>query len=305
MKILVTGGAGFIGSNLVDALIEKSHKVVVVDNLSAGKEEYINKKAEFFKADVNNYASISHFFNGVDYVFHLAAQARIQPSILKPRETFESNVIGTLNVLLAAKETAVKKVIYAASSSAYGDPDTMPLREDMETRPKTPYSLSKLVGEQLCKLFSELYGLHTISLRYFNVYGPRQPEEGAYATVIGVFLRQKKSGEKLTIFSDGNQRRDFTYVSDVVSANLLAMHSACEGETINIGTGKNYTINEIASFVLRKKDYKNLVRYLSARPGEVDATLADITKAKKLLEWHPSISLEEGIKKTIEWYKQK
>lgn len=299
MRILVTGGAGFIGSHLVDALIDEGHDIIVLDNLSTGKKEQINEKAKFHNVDIRNYESIKSLFSGVDYVFHLAAQARIQPSIANPKETFENNVTGTLNVLLASKESKVKKVIYSASSSAYGDQPIIPLKEDMETRPKTPYSLSKIIGEQLCKLFYKLYGLNTLSLRYFNVYGPRQPSNkiaSPYATVIGIFLHQKKEGGKLTIISDGEQRRDFTYVSDVVNANILAMNSkAGNGEIINIGTGKNYSINEIA-FLVTGKDYKKHVQYLSERPGEVDKTLADISKAKKLLAWEPKIDITEGLK---------
>jgi len=241
-KVLVTGGAGFIGSHLVDALIERGFDVIVIDNLSTGKKENLNPKAKFYKADIRDLEKIKPLFKKVSYVFHLAAQPRIQPSIINPAESHSNNVVGTLNVLIAARDAKVKKFIYSASSSAYGDQEKLPLREDMSPRPKSPYSLFKLIGEQYCKLFTEIYDLPTVCLRYFNVYGPRQSCEGAYATVIGIFLRQAKAGEPLTIVGDGNQTRDFTNVMDVVKANILAMESSRvgQGEVINIGTGKNY-----------------------------------------------------------------
>ncbi len=308
MKILVTGGAGFIGSHIADALVN-GHEVIVLDNLSTGKKSYVNKKARFFNADIKNFGKIKNLFNGVDYVFHAAAQARIQRSIKDPLETFENNVTGALNVLLASKSAGVKKVVYSASSSAYGEHEKMPLHEDIEIKPKNPYALSKVIGEQLCKLFSELYGLKTISLRYFNVYGPRQFDEGAYATVIGIFLKQKLANKPLTLVGKGTQRRDFTYISDVVKANILSMNSkAGNGEIINIGTGKNYSINEIAEMILGtnidEAIKKGLAGYIPPRPAEVHETLADISEAKKLLEWQPSVSFEEGLQATAEWYKQ-
>ena len=295
MKALVTGGAGFIGSNLVDKLIEQGHEVVVVDNLSTGNKKYLNPKAKFRKLDIRNLKKIKPVFKGVDYVFHLAAQPRIQPSIINPAESHSNNVVGTLNVLIAARDAKVKKFIYSASSSAYGDQKNLPLKEDMIPGPKSPYSIFKLIGEQYCKLFNELYGLPAVSLRYFNVYGPRQSCEGAYATVIGIFLKQARAGESLTIVGDGNQTRDFTHVRDVVRANVLAMQSnkVGKGEIINIGAGKNYSINKIASLISDK------VAYISLRPGEVQDTLADNSLAKKLLNWRPEISIEEGIEELL------
>ena len=293
MKLLVTGGAGFIGSHLVDKLIEQGHEVVVIDNLSTGKKENLNSKAKFHKLDIRDLKKIKPVFKNVDRVFHLAAQPRIQPSIINPAESHSHNVVGTLNVLIAARDAKVKKFIYAASSSAYRDQENLPLREDMIPGPKNPYSVFKVVGEQYCKLFNELYGLPTVSLRYFNVYGPRQVCEGAYATVIGIFLKQTKASESLTIVGDGNQTRDFTHVQDVVRANILAAESnkVGKGEIINIGTGKKYSITKIASLIGHK------VVYIQPRPGEVQDTLADISLAKKLLAWQPEINIEQGIKK--------
>ena len=292
MKILVTGGAGFIGSHLVDKLIEDEHQVVVIDNLSTGKEEFINPKAEFHKLDIRNLEEIKPLFKGIDVVFHLAAQPRIQPSIINPVESHSNNVVGTLNVLVASRDAKIKKFVYSASSSAYGDQKELPLKEDMLPGPKSPYSVFKLIGEQYCKLFNELYDLPTISLRYFNVFGPRQSYEGAYATVIGIFLRQAKANQSLTIIGKGTQTRDFTSVRDVVSANILAMKSdkVGKGEVINIGTGKNYSINKIASLISDK------VVYIPPRSAEVQDTLADNSLAKKLLSWQPKVDIEEGIK---------
>ncbi len=329
-KVLVTGGAGFIGSHLVDALVEEGHSVVVIDNLSTGKRSQVNKKAKFIKADIRNLKKIKPYFKGADWVYHLAARARIQPSIKDPVSTFDHNILGTLNVLLAARDAGVKRVIYSASSSSYGDQDTLPLHEEMTPRFKSPYSLSKYVGEEMCRLFSNLYGLETVSLRYFNVYGPRQLLNGAYATVAGIFLKQFKDGKPLTIVGDGGIRRDFTHVSDVVRANILAAQSSKvgRGEVINIGTGKNYSINEVASMILTPpergymlpaRDFnnprltggvipsvkpetvlasavrENRVAYIPSRLGETRCTLANTSKARQLLGWKPTISLEEGL----------
>lgn len=291
MKILVTGGAGFIGSHLADELIKEGHQVVVIDNLSTGKKEFINPKAEFHKSDIRNLEEIKPLFKGIDAVFHLAAQPRIQPSIINPVESHSNNVVGTLNVLVASRDAKIKKFIYSASSSAYGDQKELPLKEDMTPGPKSPYSVFKLVGEQYCKLFNELYDLPTVSLRYFNVYGPRQSCEGAYATVIGIFLKQAEAGKPLTIVGDGEQTRDFTNVRDVVRADILAMESnkVGKGEVINIGTGKNYSINRIANLISDK------VVHIPPRSAEVQDTLADNSLANKLLGWQPEVSLEEGI----------
>ena len=292
MKLLVTGGAGFIGSNLVDELVKLGHQVSVIDNLSLGKKEYLNPKAKFYKKDIRDYKSIKPLFKGIDCVFHLAVQPRIQPSIIDPAKSFDHNVLGTFNVFLAAKENKVKKVVYSASSSAYGDQKSLPLKETMIPGPKNPYALFKYMGEEMAHLFHKLYGLPVVCLRYFNVYGERQSTQGAYSTVIGVFLRQRKQGKPLTIVGDGNQLRDFTYVKDVARANILAMKSKkAVGELINIGSGKNYTVNQVARMI----DKKHI--YIPYRPGESKVTLADISKAKKLLGWQPQIRLDNWLKK--------
>ena len=290
MKLLVTGGAGFIGSNLVDELVKQKHRVLVIDNLSTGKKEYLNRKAKFFKTDITDYKSIAPLFKGIDCVFHLAALARIQPSIINPGLSFDNNVQGTFNVLLASKENKVKRLVYSASSSAYGDQRKLPLKESMIPSPKNPYALFKYMGEEMCQLFFQLYGLPVVCLRYFNVYGERQSVQGAYSTVIGIFLKQKKKGKPLTIVGDGNQRRDFTYVKDVVRANILAMKSKkAVGNLINIGSSRNYSVNSVAKII-----DKNHV-FIPPRPGESRITLADISKAKKLLGWQPKTKLVDWL----------
>ncbi len=323
-KAVVTGGAGFIGSHLTDALIRDGFEVIVLDNLSTGKRSQVNKGAKFVKVDVRNLKKIKPYFKGVDLVFHTAAQARMQPSIKDPTMTFDNNINGTLNVLLASRDERVKRLIYSASSSFYGDQKTMPFYEEMTHDFKNPYALSKYIGEELCKLFSKLYGLETVSLRYFNVYGPRQLSSGAYATVIGIFLKQAKEGKPLTIVGDGTMCRDFTHVYDVVRANILAASSnkVGSGEVINIGPGKNHSINEVAALILAPNTLQlfggseaktvafensqpevvlavalkdGRAKYVPFRINESQRSLANNSKARELLGWKPAISFEDGI----------
>ena len=222
-KVIVTGGAGFIGSHLADALVERGDEVQVIDNLFTGKRENVNPRARFHEIDIRDYEKLLPVFQGVDYVFHLAALARVQPSIEDPKTSEDVNVTGTLNVLLAAREGGAGRVIYSASSSAYGNQEVLPFKEDMTPQPISPYALQKYVGELWSALFSKIYGLRTVSLRYFNVYGPRAPGEGAYALAISRFLSQRRQREPLTVVPDGTQSRDLVHVRDVVRANLLAM----------------------------------------------------------------------------------
>jgi len=293
-KVVVTGGAGFIGSHLVDALIEKGFDVHVIDNLSCGHIEYVNKGAVLHKLDIRDLESIKPVVKGVKYVFHLAALPRVQFSIQNPSETNDVNVIGTLNVLIASKEGGVEKVIYSSSGSVYGDQSTMPLVESMVADPISPYALHKYIGELYCRLWSRVYQLPTVSLRYFNVYGSRLDPNGEHALLIGKFIKQKKEGKKLTVTGDGKQTRDFTHVSDVVQANILAAESGQvgEGEVINIGAGKNQSINKIAELVGGE------VEYIPARLEPRDS-LADNSKARKLLDWEPRVSIEDGIKELL------
>lgn len=294
MNLLVTGGAGFIGSNLVERLTSDGHKVIVIDNLSTGKRENLQKDAEFFELDIADLTAIKPIFNDIDTVFHVAAIPRIGRSIEDPAGTFRSNVTGTLNVLLAARDAGVGRVVYSASSSAYGPQDRLPLLEDMRPKPLNPYALSKYIGEELCREFTDLYGLDTISLRYFNVYGPRMDQGGDYATVIGKFLRMKREGSPLTIVGDGKQTRDFTHVSDIVEANILASQVRNGGgEVINTGAGSNHSVQEIADIIGGEHVY------IPPRPGEVQDTLAGISKAKRILGWEPKVSLKEGISQLI------
>lgn len=289
-KVLVTGGAGFIGSNLTDRLMADGHEVIILDNLETGKEENLNPAAQFIKCDIADYESIAPHFAGVEAVFHCAALARIQPSIDNPLQYNESNITGTLNVLWAARNAGVKKVVYSASSSAYGRDEDVALSEDMDPQPGSPYALQKLVGEMYSQLFAKLYNLPTVILRYFNVYGPRQITEGAYAAVIGIFLQQRGQNKPMTIVGDGTQRRDFTHVDDVVAANILAWQKeGLSGEVINVGSSQNYTINEIAAFIGGER--VNVPK----RPGEYQTTLANNTKAEKLLGWRPRRQLPEAI----------
>ena len=289
-KVIVTGGAGFIGSHLVDALVGRGFDVHVIDNLSSGKRKYINKKAHFHDVDIRNLDKLTPIFEGGTYVFHVAALPSVQYSIENPIETNEVNVGGTLNVLHAALDGGVRKVIYSASCSAYGDQTTFPLREDMLVSPQSPYGLQKYIGELYCRVFSEVYRLPTISLRYFNVYGSRHDPEGSYAFVIGKFLQQFREGKPMTITGDGEQTRDFIHVRDVVHANLLAMENEKmgSGEVINIGDGNNVSINELARLI------GGPIEYISPRI-EPKHTQADNTKARKLLGWEPKVPFEEGI----------
>ncbi len=291
---LVIGGAGFIGSHLADILIKDGHSVTVIDNLSTGKRENVNPQAKFVKRDIRNLRQIVPLFKNIDGVFLLAALPRVQYSIDYPAKTNRNNVNGILNVLIASQKANVKRIVYSSSSSIYGNPEKLPLQESFKPNPLSPYGLQKYVGEEYCRLFSLIHGLETVSLRYFNVYGPRMSGKGAYASVMPVFLKQLAKNQSLTITADGTQTRDFTNVSDVVRANISAMNSkkVGQGEAINIGSGKNYSINQIA------KMFGDKIKYIPARIEPHD-TLADISLAKKLLGWQPKVKLEEGIKKIL------
>ncbi|MDP3900203.1 MAG: NAD-dependent epimerase/dehydratase family protein [bacterium] len=288
-KCLVTGGAGFVGSNLVDALIECGDEVVILDNLSTGKRENLNPKATFVEVDLRDLEKIKPHFVGIDYVFHTAALARVQPSIIDPVTYNDHNVNGTLNVLVAAKDAGVKKVVYSASSSAYGDQKVMPLTEDLPANAISPYGLQKYIGEEYCRLFSYVYKLPTVCLRYFNVYGPRMVLTGAYASVIGIFGRQRQAGQPLTIVGDGEQLRTYTYVQDIVKGNLFAADSdISDGRPINIGQSTEYTVNQIAAMI--GGPATNLPPRIEPRRNLCDSSLA-----KKLLNWEPEMDLPEWI----------
>tara|TARA_B100000900_G_C20593814_1_gene722585 strand:- start:2269 stop:3177 length:909 start_codon:yes stop_codon:yes gene_type:complete len=297
MKYVITGGAGFIGSNLVERLVKEGNKVHVIDNFSFGKLENCNKKAHYYNIDLSeksNLNQVKEICKNANSVFHLACIARVQPSIRNPVEYEMNNTISTVNILKASVESNVRRFIYSSSSSVYGNQTNLPFKEDFKTNPLSPYGAQKLYGEILCKTFSKVYGLETVSLRYFNVYGEKQNIDGAYALVIGIFLNQRFNKKSLTVRGDGSQRRDFTYVGDVVRANILASKSedVGSGEIINIGNGKNKSIHEIASCVGGKIKYIEPV----LEPFE---TLADNSKAKKLLNWEPKQDVKSWIKDYI------
>ena len=295
MKYVVVGGAGFIGSNIVDKLVEQNHEVVIIDNLSTGKMENVNPRASVEYIDIcneNECSAMVEIMSGADALFLLAAKARVQPSIENPVEYEINNTIGTLNVLKCASDAGVRRVVYSASSSAYGNTEKLPSKESDPVNPLSPYGAQKYYGEVMCKMFSEVYGLETVSLRYFNIYGERQNVGGAYAMVIGIFVDQLLKGEPMTIRGDGEQRRDFTYVGDVVNANILASQSekVGNGEVINIGNGDNRSINDIADMIGGDK--------VNVEPViEPKETLANNSLAEELLGWKPTQNIEDWIPK--------
>ena len=294
MKSIVTGGAGFIGSNLVDELIRKKHKVLVLDNFSTGRKSNLSKhslkKLKIIKVDISKKNDLEKYFNNVDYVFHLAGLADIIPSIENPYKYFKSNVVGTLNVLKAASQAKIKKFVYAASASCYGIPNKYPTSENAPVETMYPYAFTKWQAEQLVMHWCKVYSIPTISLRFFNTYGPRSRTSGAYGAVFGVFLAQKLAKKPLTVVGNGNQTRDFVHVYDLVSAIVKAAKSTKNGKIYNVGSGKETTVNKIAKLIGGKKIY------IPKRPGEPDRSLADISKIKKELNWKPKIKIEEGVK---------
>jgi len=293
VKYIVVGGAGFIGSNLVDYLVKKDHEVSIIDNFSTGKKENVNPKATVYNIDmskVSNNHQLVDIMSNADSVFLLAAKARVQPSIINPMDYEQNNTIGVLNVLKCATEARVKRVVYSASSSAYGDSKVIPLKETLPVNPLSPYGAQKYYGEVLCRMFAQVYSIETVSLRYFNVYGEKQNIDGAYALVMGIFAHQRLNGKPMTIRGDGKQKRDFTYVGDVVKANFLASQSekVGKGEVINIGNGDNRSINEIADMIGGDRIHIEPV----IEPKE---TLADNSLAEELLGWRPTQVIEDWV----------
>lgn len=290
-KVIVTGGAGFIGSHLTDKLVSEGHEVVVVDNLMLGKKEFVNKNARFFKKDIRDYEALKKIFKGAEAVFHLAADPRLPVSIEDPLTTNDINVNGTLNVLWAAKENRVSKVIFSSSCAVYGNQRSLPINESCSLKPLSPYGLHKLIGEEYCRLFYSLYGLPTVCLRYFNVFGSRKLPTGGYPMVIPIFLDQRKKGEKLTIVGDGKSTRDYVHVSDVVEANILAwmQNKITDGSPINIGSGRQTSVNEIAALIGGETVNVPL------RLGEMRFIEADNNLAQSVLGWKPKVGVETGI----------
>ena len=290
---MVTGGCGFIGSHIVDRLIKLGHYVIVIDDLSAPENEtfYYNSSANYFKKDISKDDTCEELFQNVDYVFHLAARSRIQPTIDSPEECFQVNVVGTQRVLEWSRLNGVKKIVYSSTSSLYGHQNKIPFTPNMPADCLNPYSMSKWMGEQICKLYFQLYDIETIVLRYFNVYGPREPLKGKYAPVVGLFKRQSNEGNKITVVGDGSQKRDFTYIDDIVDVNIDAMNAVVSHGIYNAGTGKNYSIIEVAKMI----DGNSGISHIGSRPAEVKETLADIESTTKDLFWKPKCNLSDMI----------
>ena len=301
-RVVITGGAGFIGSNLADELAT-SNSVIIIDDLSTGRKENIasllNKdNVEFIQGSILDLKLLQKSFRGTDFVFHQAALPSVPRSVQDPLTTNEVNITGTLNVLIAARDNKVKKVVYASSSSVYGDTPTLPKREDMLPNPQSPYALTKLVGEHYCRIFHQIYRLPTICLRYFNVYGPRQNPDSQYAAVIPRFIVRVARGNPPVIYGNGEQTRDFTYVRDVVQANLIAAQADATG-IFNIGRGEGNSINKLAETIINVMEKDLQPVYEPPLPGDIEHSLADISKAKKM-GYSPEFSLEIGLKETIE-----
>jgi len=301
MRVIVTGGCGFIGSHLVDTLIDQNHQVTVIDDCSAISNErfYFNKSALYLKYDIQDYSLIEPLFRNTDYVFHLAAESRIQTAVANPLYAVKTNMIGTANVLQAARLGGVKRVIYSSTSSVYGLNETAPIDEAVPIDCLNPYSASKYGGEVLCKMYSKMYNLDTLIFRYFNVYGERSPTAGQYAPVIGIFLKQNQNNMPLTIVGTGLQRRDYVYVKDVVQANILGMlyNKNLDGSVMNVGSGKNYSVLEIASAI------SNNIMHIQPRPGEAKTTLANIIKIQSTLGFNPSLDVQDWIKINLHYGK--
>jgi len=305
---LITGGAGFIGSNIVEKLVKTGEKVRVLDNFSTGKKENLKPVAtdiDLIEGDIRDLATCQKAMEGVDFCLHQAALPSVQRSVEDPLTTNEVNVNGTLNILFAAKEATVKRVVYAGSSSAYGDTPTLPKREDMTPNPLSPYAVTKLVGEYYCQAFQTTFGLSTVILRYFNVFGPQQDPNSLYSAVIPKFIETMLSGNPPTIYGDGEQSRDFTYIENVIQANLLACKAeGIEGEIFNIATGERVIINELADYLNNLLTTSLTPNYAEPRAGDIKHSLADISKAEKFLGYHPAVNFEEGLGKTIEGLRQ-
>jgi nucleoside-diphosphate-sugar epimerase len=304
---LVTGGAGFIGSHLAEALVLRGHRVTVVDNLSTGSLrnlESVAPKVTFIEGDLADPVVCRSVTRGVDYILHQAAIPSVPRSIENPVASHRANVDGTLHLLAAAAEAGVRRLVFAGSSSVYGDQPELPKREDMPSRPLSPYALQKLVGEQYCRLFTALYGLETVTLRYFNVFGPRQSPNSAYSGVISLFARSLLEGRQPVIYGDGGQTRDFTYVSNVVDAVLRACDAGdVAGQVVNVATGSRVSLNDLLAMMNRLLGTSIAARYEAARTGDIRDSEADITRARAVLGYEPQVLLEEGLRRTLDWFR--
>jgi len=293
-KTLVTGGAGFIGSHIVDRLIADGHDVVILDNMILGKEEFVNEEAQFVKADIRDYDAVLKAMEGVEVVFHQAAEPRLPLSVEDPIGTHEVNVTGTLNIFEAARNAGVQKVIFPSSAATYGDQEHLPITEDADMRPKSPYGMHKLMGEMYAQLYHDLYDLDTVVLRYFNVFGPRKTVDGGYPMVIPIFIDQKNAGKSMTIVGDGEATRDYVHVSDVVEANMLAWkNDVKDGTPINICSGIQVSVNQIAAMIGGE------TTNIPERKGEMRHIKGDNTRAKELIGWEAKVDFEEGLKELL------
>jgi nucleoside-diphosphate-sugar epimerase len=304
-KYLVTGGAGFIGSHLAEELIKRGEVVRVLDNFLTGKKgniAHLLDKVKLIEGDIRDLEVCRHAVRGMDFVLHQAALTSVPRSVEDPLLANEINTRGTLNLLLASKETKVERFVFASSSSVYGDDPLFPKKEGKEGKPLSPYAVSKRVGEMYCQVFSQIFGVCTVILRYFNIFGPRQDPLSQYAAAIPIFITRMIRGERPTIFGDGEQSRDFTYVANVVQANILAVEAqGVSGEIFNIACGRKTTINSLAEKINKLLKKKITPLYTDPRPGDIRHSFADITKAKKMLKYEPKVSFEEGLKETIRW----
>ncbi len=307
MRYLVTGGAGFIGSNTVDELVRRGHSVVVLDDLSAGKEENlaeIRNKITFLKGSITDIETLQKACHQADFVIHLAARTSVPRSVKDPIETNRINVDGTLNVLVAARDNKVKRVVFAASSSAYGETPTLPKTESMQPQPISPYGVSKFVGELYAQTFGRCYGLETVCLRYFNIFGPRQDPDSPYSGVLSRFATAFLDGTQPTVFGDGNQTRDFTFVENAVQANLLACEAAgAAGTVFNVGTSHAISLNQVLELLCRISGKTLQAIYEPPREGDIRDSLADISRAREVLSYEPTVFFEEGLQRTFEWYR--
>lgn len=305
---LVTGGAGFIGSHIATALVERGHRVRVLDDLSTGKWEnvaHLDGVIEWIEGDVRDLDLVRRSVHGAEVVFHQAALPSVPRSVQDPVTTNEVNVRGTLNVLVAAREAGVRRVVYASSSSVYGDNPDLPKREDMPTLPRSPYAVSKLAGENYCKAFWSIYGFETVALRYFNVFGPRQDPESQYAAVIPKFIRQILGGDAVTVQGDGLQSRDFTYIENVIEANILAaVASEAPGQAFNVACGERWSILDVVDALERACGRTARREFVPPRAGDVRHSLADISAAEKVLGYHPNVGFMKGVLQTVAWYRQ-
>jgi UDP-glucose 4-epimerase len=308
MKILVTGGAGFIGSHLAEALVRRGHRVVVLDNFFSGRRfnlQAVRGDVELIRGDCAHPAAARRAVSGVEVVYHQAAVPSVARSVDDPALSHRANATATLTMLVAARDAGVRRFVYAGSSSVYGDTPRLPKREEMPTKPLSPYAVGKLMGEHYLRVFAHLYGMETLTLRYFNVFGPRQDASSPYSGVISLFITALLKGEVPVIYGDGRQSRDFTYVDNVVQGNLLALRAkGLRGQVVNLATGRRVTLNQLLSALSSETNTRPKPRRLAPRPGDIRHSLADVRLAGRLLRYRQGVDLETGLSRTVDWYRE-